>query len=451
MFILLHILAFLMAVLILVTVHEWGHFIVARCVGVHVLKFSLGFGRALWRHRAKNGTEYVIAILPLGGYVKLLDEREAPVPPEKLHLAFNRKPLLSRILVVVAGPGINVLFAVIAFWLMFVIGVQEVKPILGDIPSHSIAAESGLQTRDELVSIDHHAVSSWQEVALALIRRMGDRGTIVIQTKSASNQQIQDHQLAIDHWSMNALNPDPFSSLGIIPYTPPIPAVIAKMRAESPAARAGLKVGDQVLQVNLQKVGDWQQFVKIIQARPGQQVDLKVQRGGQIINFKVTVGRKFAGWRRVGYLGIESAPIHWPPSMKINLQHSPLGAVLPAWQQTWSFLTFNFVLLGKMILGKISMQAIGGPITIFQSAGAAFAQGLVIYISFLGLISVMLAFVNILPIPSLDGGHLLFFIIEGIMQKPLSMAWQLLIYKIGLIFLVVLMVQATVNDLMRLF
>lgn len=448
---LLHSLIFLVTILVLVTVHEFGHFIVAKWTGVRVLRFSIGFGRPLLRwYGKKSGTEYIVAWLPLGGYVKLLDEREGEVKPEDLAYSFNRKPLWIRTAVVIAGPGINLLFAILAFWIVFMVGTEQIKPFIGQVPTNSIAAQAGVPSHSQIISIDKHRTDTWQAIVMRIIRHLGNKDEMLVGTQTREGV-TNVYTLPLVHWKIDSLNPDPLESLGLVPLQPPVPSIVYSVVPEGPAAKQGILPGDKILAINNRPITNWFDFIRFIQTHPQMKINLLVERNHKTLPMTVEIGRKLRRWRWVGYLGIESLPPKWPEGIKVFRQYSPLSAFLAANDQTWTFFEFNFILLGKMLTGKVSLQSLGGPIAIFRDAGMAFRQGVVAYTSFLGIISIMLAFVNILPIPGLDGGHLLFFGIEAVMRRPLSLALQLLIVRLGFIFLIVLILQATFNDLMRIF
>lgn len=444
--------AFLFAIFLLITAHEYCHFWVARRLGIKALRFSIGFGKPLWRWYGKNGVEYVIALLPLGGYVKLLDEREAPVAENEKHLAFNRQPLLNRTLVVLAGPVSNWLLAIILFWLMFVIGIEPLKSVVGKITPNSIAAQAGLKPGDQLLRIDGHATSTWPKALLAVVYRMGETDQMRITTQAKNSATAKTHTLNLATWKVDALNPDPLQSLGIAPYQPPMLPVIAEVKQGQAAQLAGLQVGDRIVKVNSQAITDWVDFIKFIRQHPDQKVKIVVQRDSKEKTFDIHVDHKLAAnWKKIGFIGIVARAPEMPETMQLPQKYSPLTAWIPAITETVAFTKFNFVVFGKMLMGKISFKGLGGPITIFTSANNAFKQGLLVYIGFLAILSVMLACLNILPIPGLDGGHLFYFLIEAIRGRPVSVAAQLLAWRIGIVVLVLVMVQATVNDLLRLF
>lgn len=450
--ILLPIFSFIFAILLLVSLHEFGHFWVARKLGVKVLRFSIGFGRPIFLWHGKDGTEYAIAWLPLGGYVRLLDEREMEVPAAEKHLAFNNKPLLTRFLVLVAGPLMNWVLALLLFWLIFVIGFEQLKPVIGKITPASIAAQAGLQSNQQITQVDGSATPSWQKVLLAVVYRLGETNTMQINAVSENSTQAQNYLLNLKSWTVNGLNPDPLESLGIVPYQPFIPPVVAMVQKNSPAAKAGIQVGDQIVAFNDTTITDWQELMSYVQKHPGENIRLTLKRAGKQQIIAAQIGKKLAtNFKSYGFLGIGPAPVDYPAEMKIKRHYSIFDAWKPAWQETNSFTFFNFVMLGKMAMGRISMQSLGGPVTVFTSAKDALKQGIVTYFSFLAIFSTMLAAINILPIPGLDGGHILFLGIEAIRRRPIAINTQILAWRIGMIFLIAIMLQATVNDLIRLF
>ncbi len=445
------IIVFLLTLFILITVHEWGHFWVARRFGVKTLCFSIGFGKALWRRIAKDGTEYRIAVLPFGGYVKLLDEREGEVTDDQKHLAFNRKPVWARAAIVLAGPLINVLLAFIVFTVVFWIGFEQSRPIIGQIEPQSIAEKSGLQPNTEIVKIDNQAVADWQKALVAIVMRLGDKNNMQIVTRPINKVgDQQSYSLPLQFWQVNELNPDPLKALGIIPYRPKILPVVAEVKENSPAEKAGLQKGDKVLAVDQTAVADWTDFALFIHSHPGKRVIVRIERNGQMLQKPVVIGRQLAGLHWVGYMGIASGPVDWPHAYRTFNQYPLTLAWLPAWQEMVLLTKFNFVTLGKVIIGEISLKSLGGPISIFRSTSQAYLQGFIVYLSFLAFISLMLAWINILPIPGLDGGHLFFYLIEIVRGKPLSVRTEALILRLGIIFLIVIMLQATINDLLRL-
>lgn len=450
--VLTQIFAFIVTVLVLVSIHEAGHMVVARALGIKVLRYSIGFGKTLWRHQGKkSGIEYVIALLPLGGYVKLLDEREASVPEDQKHMAFNRQPIWARVLVVAAGPLTNIIFAIVAYWLMFSVGVELVKPVVGKVIEHSVAAEAGIQPGDLIRQADGRAVTDWGDFMLTMIGRLGETGTLSIETLSPTGK-VQAHTIDLAQWKVDPLTPEPLQSLGLEPYRTPQPAIIETVKADSPAAKAGMKPGDHVIAIDGVAIKDWYALVKTVQPHPGKRFEFLVDRSGQNITVGIIPESKFylRGLQRIGILGITVKQTPFPDAMKFEKQYNLLFALWPATTETMRFFNFNFVVLKKIIKGEISLRTMGGPITIFNTADRAFKGGLVVFLNFLALFSVMLAFVNVLPIPGLDGGHMLYFLIEFVMRRPLSAAVEILTMRMGLLFLILLTLAVSYNDILRL-
>lgn len=449
--VLLQILAFATTVLVLVSVHEAGHFFVARFLGVKALRFSIGFGKSIWKRTAKSGVEYSIGILPLGGYVKLLDEREMLVPENEKHLAFNRQSIMKRFLIVAAGPLTNIIFAIFAFWLMYVVGFESVLPKIGGVLPNTVAAQAGIQPNTEVIEIDGTKINDWQDVVLVLVKRMGEKGTVSMKTKDNSGG-VNSYLVKIDEWHVDDLNPEPLQNFGLDPYKPTLKSLVDQVEKNSPASLAGLKVGDLILGIDHKKYDDFYELSKFMQKNPGKKVTLQVEREGRLLELPIIIGNKFilSGFHMIGYVGIKIKSVDYPKELKREVDFSLLSAVLPAWNKTWEIFNFNFIILKKMLKGEISLRSLGGPISIFQSADMAFKQGFVSALSFLGLVSVMLAFINIIPIPGLDGGHLLFFLIETVTRKPLSLAVEVLALRLGMIALLLLMLSVTMNDLLRM-
>lgn len=448
--ILMQFVAFVVTVLVLISFHEAGHFVVAKLLGIKVLKFSIGFGKALARFHDKQGTEYVLALIPLGGYVKLLDEREQIVPEAEKPLAFNRQPLWARTLVVLAGPLINLLFAVVCLWLIFMIGVNSYRPIIGSVTLNSIAAKAGLQANDEITKVDQQPTASLQKLAMAIIYRLGETTPMLIDTKNLTTQQQAHHRLDLSNWKVNPLTPDPITSLGIEPKRPFVPSIVAAVESDSPAAKAGLQPQDKILSIDGQPVKDWYQLLRYIQLHPGKYIKLTYQRQSKVFTTPLYIAPKFTlSLKPIGYLGIKPMPLKADKSLIVVRKYSPLSALGVSLNETWQLLVFNVVILKKMFLGQVSLSSLGGPIAIFQSADSAFKQGIIVFLGFLSLISIMLAFVNLLPIPGLDGGHLFNFLIEFLIQRPLSLKYEIMSVQIGLFILILIMILATFNDVLR--
>lgn len=433
----------IMAVFIVILLHEFGHFCVAKAFGVKVLRFSIGFGKPLWSHVSRTGTEYVIAILPLGGYVKMLNDREIQVSRAESRHAYNRKPLLTRMAIVLAGPLTNFILAIFVFWIIFLMGVSYIKPVIGKVTPQSAADRSGLQAGHLIKAINGKPIHSWQEVLITLIAQIGDTRALSIITQPPDNTMVlQMHPLSLQDWKLTGREPDPLGSLGITPFQPEVPAVVNKVIPGSSAAHGGLQAGDRILALNHQPIPDWSALADYIHQHPHQEVTLTLQREQSLREVSITLDK---------YLGVEVKMPRWPKNFVENLHYSVFSAWAPACNQVWDLTVFNGIVLTKMLQGKISLQTLGGPIAIFSSAGQASEAGIRAYLSFIAFISVSLGFINILPIPGLDGGHFLFQLIEGIMRRPISEKYEVILLKIGIFFIILLIFQGTINDIMRLF
>ena len=381
----------------------------------------------------------------------MLGEGEQEMNAADLASAYHTKPLLSRMAIVAAGPFTNFILGILMFWILFMMGVQQVKPIVGQVIPHSIAAKGGIQSGDELQRINGLRTQSWQSVLMALIARMGDQGKMVVKVLPKDKQNAQTRYLQLNNWSIDQRNPQLFKSLGMLPYQPKFPAVIETVASGSAAEHGGLQKGDRIITVNGKEVSDWMGFVKMIQRHPDQSVSITIARNQQRLDIKLQTAVKKEKGKTVGYLGVSAKPPAFPPDMIRTLQYSFFSAWTPAFLQSWKLTYFNYVVLKKMIFGKISIRALGGPITIFRGAGQASRAGLKAYLGFVAFISITLFFINILPIPGLDGGHLFFQVIEGVFRRPVPEKYQALIIKIGIILLILLIIQATINDILRLF
>ncbi|WAG77998.1 sigma E protease regulator RseP [Metapseudomonas furukawaii] len=444
------ILGTLVALGVLVTFHEFGHFWVARRCGVKVLRFSVGFGTPLFRWHDRQGTEFVVAAIPLGGYVKMLDEREAEVPAEMLEQSFNRKPVGQRIAIVAAGPIANFLLALLFFWILAMLGSQQVRPVIGSVAPDSIAAQAGLVAGEEIVSVDGKAVTGWNQVNLQLVRRLGESGALLVGVREAGASTEQTRQLQLNDWLKGVEEPDPIGALGIQPWRPAIPPVLAELDPKGPAQAAGLKSGDRLLALDGQPLDDWQQLVERVRKRPGERVVLSVESERQVRDVSVTLAARGEGENRTGYLGAGVKGVEWPPEMLREISFGPLESVSEAAARTWSMSLLTLDSLKKMLLGELSVKNLSGPITIAKVAGASAQSGVGDFLNFLAYLSISLGVLNLLPIPVLDGGHLLFYLIEMARGRPLSERVQAWGVQIGISLVVGVMLLALVNDLSRL-
>ena len=440
----------LVALGVLVTFHEFGHFWVARRCGVKVLRFSVGFGMPLLRWHDRQGTEFVIAAIPLGGYVKMLDEREGEVPADQLDQSFNRKTVRQRIAIVAAGPIANFLLAMFFFWVLAMLGSEQVRPVIGAVEADSIAAKAGLAAGQEIVAIDGEPTTGWGAVNLQLVRRLGESGTVKVVVREQDSSAETPRELVLDRWLQGADEPDPIKSLGIRIWRPSLPPVLAELDPKGPAQAAGLKTGDRLLALDGQALGDWQQVVDLVRVRPDTKIVLKVEREGAQIDVPVTLSLRGEAKAAAGYLGAGVKSPEWPPSMLREVSFGPLEAIGEGAKRTWTMSVLTLESLKKMLFGELSVKNLSGPITIAKVAGASAQSGVADFLNFLAYLSISLGVLNLLPIPVLDGGHLLFYLVEWARGRPLSDRVQGWGIQIGISLVVGVMLLALVNDLGRL-
>ncbi|MDO8310884.1 MAG: RIP metalloprotease RseP [Sideroxyarcus sp.] len=444
-------LAFIVAIAVLVVFHELGHYVVARWCDVKVLRFSVGFGKVLYAKRFGNGeTEWVISAVPLGGYVKMLDEHEGEVAADDLPRAFNRKPVLQRMAIVVAGPLANLLLAVVLYFALFIYGVPGIKPVLGDIPPNTPAAAAGLHTQEIIVSINGQPVPSWQEVRWQLL-------DLVLQQKVA-NIEIQNvhgeksfRMLEMSSLTAADLDGDFMQKLGLQPFQPPIYPIIGKLVEGGTAQRAGVQVNDRVLRVNGQVIVLWENFVEVVRSHPGSVLDVEIERNGHALRLNITPEPLSEGGKTIGRIG--AAPHIDKQAFEAVLtvvSYPPVAALQEALRKTWETSVVSLKMMGKMILGEVSLKNLSGPITIADYAGQSAQIGLGAYIGFLALISISLGVLNLLPIPLLDGGHLLYYAVEFFKGSPVPESLWEAGQKVGIALLVTMMAFALYNDISRL-
>jgi regulator of sigma E protease len=436
---------------ILVTVHEFGHFWVARRCGVKVLRFSIGFGTPLLRWRDKQDTEYVIAAFPLGGYVKMLDERADEVTPDMEEYAFNRKPVLQRIAVVAAGPAANLLLAVLAYWFVFMAGESGVAPVIGSVEEGSIAELAGLEAGQEIVAIDGHDTPTWQAVNFRLLDRIGDSGPLDFAVRYPDSDFIYQSQGVLDGWLSNQDSPDLIAGLGIEMHRPAIEVVLDEVVEGSPAAAAGLAGGDRILSADGVPMSEWSDWVSYVRARPGQAIEIAYDRAGGSAETVIVPARKVdAAGEPFGQVGVSVRIPEWPEHMLREFHYGPVEALFLAGQRTGDLVVFTLGAIKKMLTGLISPKNLSGPITIAKVATASAESGLESFVAFLALLSVSLGVLNLLPIPVLDGGHLMYYTIEFFVGRPVPLKVQMLGYQVGLFIIIGVMMLALYNDFARL-
>ena len=452
MTILSYVLAFLVAIGILVAVHEYGHFWMARRMGIRVLRFSIGFGKALWSRRGADGTEYAVAAIPLGGYVKLLDEREGPVDPALASQAYNRKPVWARILVLLAGPFANFLFAVVAYWVLFVAGIPALKPVVGEVEADSIAARAGLQAGDEIVGVGGQDTGTREAAVLALLDELMNGRDLELEVRDEAGDS-RALRLRIEGERRALTEPGALlSGLGFDFWYPVVPARVGKVLPGSPAERAGLREGDEIREVAGQPVADFQSLVAAVQPKPGSRLEFTIGRDGQTLTVPVEVEAQREGERLVGRIGVQpAAPAALPDGMRTLERYGPVSALARAADKTWGMSVLTVRMLWNVATGDVSVKNLSGPINIAEYAGFSARQGILAFLSFLAIVSVSLFVLNLLPLPILDGGQVVYQLAELAKGSPLSERAQAVGQQVGLLLLLVLMSFAFYNDLSRLF
>ncbi len=449
-------LAFITAICVLVTIHEYGHFWVARQMGVKILRFSVGFGRPLWKRRlGRDQTELVVAAVPLGGYVKMLDEREGEVPAAELHRAFNRQPLLHRTLIVLAGPVANFAFALLAYTVVYVLGVEGIKPVVGEVRPGSPAAQAGLQNKDEITAIDGEATPTWGNVIEIALPRVLEHSALHMRVRDAAGRE-QLRVLPLDGLRIDDITRgDLFRKLGFDQFQPSYTPVIQKVLAGGAAERAGLRAGDRLIKLDDQPLHNSAQFIDAVAARPDTPLTLGIERGGKQMTITVTPQSVADGDK--GHVGRINAVIAVPEEARGEMRrllaverYGVIGAIRKAWDRSWQISWLTLKLMASMIKREASLDNISGPISIAQYAGRSLSLGAARFLEFMGFVSISLFVLNMLPVPLLDGGHLMYYLIEFVGRRPLPESVQAAGQQVGLILLLMLMGLAFYNDILRL-
>jgi len=443
--------AFIVALGVLIVVHEYGHYIIARLCGVKVLRFSVGFGRALatWRLGADR-TEWVIAAIPFGGYVKMLDEREGAVAPAELDRAFNRQTVWKRFAIVVAGPLFNFAFAILVYAGLFMYGLPEARPILGSPPANTLAAAAGVRTGDTVRAIDGEPVTTWQELRWRVLQAALQREPIKLETIDERGH-IAMTTIDLRGFPTADVESDVLERVGLRLHRPALPPVLGQIVPGGAAERAGLATGDRIVRVDTTPIDTWETFVNAVRAHPGTTMALTVERAGGARNVDVVPDAVSANGARIGRIGAgPQQPEGYAEKLLIRVQYGPLASLGRAAAKTWDISVFSLKMLGKMLIGEVSWRHLSGPVTIADYAGQSASLGWISYLTFLALISISLGVLNLLPIPLLDGGHLMYYAIEIAKGKPVSERFMELGQRVGLALLLVMMAFAFYNDLNRL-
>lgn len=440
---------FLLALLVLVLFHEFGHFIVARSFGVKVLRFSFGFGKVLFAWRDKYNTEFTWSLWPVGGYVKMLDENVAPVAEIEKKYAFNNKPLWVKTLIVLAGPVFNFVLAFAFLWLVLLIGVKSISPIIGQVNENSLAATSGLRAQQEIIAVNRREVRSWRDFQYTIMPLMFSSSAPVLTVKSADGS-TQKITLPISALKVGSNSRDIFTSLGLQPYIPDLPLVVGEVLSDTTADNSKLQAGDKIIAVDGAFLGSWQQFVQVIKHSPDTRMQVKIMRNNQQLTLPIVTGHTTQAGKTVGLLGIKSLPVHFPKGFLRTDKYPLFTAGYLAFVDTIALTKATLILFGKMLQGDVSLKNLSGPVGIAQVASESASVGLVSYLTFLALLSVGLGVLNLLPIPLLDGGHLLFFLFEGILRRPVSDGVRVKWTYLGALLLIALTAVALTNDITKI-
>jgi regulator of sigma E protease len=435
---------------VLVAFHEYGHFWVARRCGVKVLRFSIGFGKAIWQTTDRHGTEYTIAAIPLGGYVKMLDEREGDVDPSERAAAFNRQSVWKRIAIVSAGPLANFLLAVLVFWALFLRGESGLLPVIDRVEPDTPAYFAGLETGQEIVSVDGRETPTVNALSFRLLERLGDTGDIEIAARYPGSEVVYSSTAPINRWLAGVENPDPLDGLGITLEMPVILAVVDEVTPEGPAERAGFLSGDEIVAADEEKIGEWADWVDYVRSRPEVPLVATIIRDGLRLPIKVVPERRSLEGGDIGSVGMSVRIPAFPEERVRRFDRGPLEALKAAVVRTLDLTLFTFESMVKMVKGLISPDNLSGPITIAKIAASSAESGLWSWFGFLALLSVSLGALNLLPIPVLDGGHLLFYGIEAISGRPVPERIQAFGYQLGFAMVLSLMAFALYNDVARL-
>jgi regulator of sigma E protease len=457
----LSLLAFIFAIGLLVSVHEFGHFWVARRLGFKVERFSVGFGRpiARWRGRGPDHTEYWLSWLPLGGYVKMLDEREAPVPERDRPRAFNNRPPAQRIAVLLAGPGFNFAFAVIAYWLLFVTGVPGIKPYIGEVTPGSTADVAGLRAEDVIESVGGVETETWEHATLAILDKLLAEGRLALRVRGADGG-VRDVELDLSGRLSELTEPEAlFPGIGIRPgpVPPALPAEIGDVTSGGAAHQAGLEPGDRILAMDGEPITTFEEWAGLIRERPGETVELLVERGARQLEISVTIGRAERAGTEMGQIGVASiqAPNEaWQAlidTLRAEQRYGPIESISSAAAKTWEMSALTVRMLGRMVVGDVSMRNISGPIGIAGYAGDSAQAGLSAFLSFLAIVSISLGILNLLPVPILDGGQIVYQLAEWIKGTPLSERAMAFGQQLGILLMILLMGFVFYNDLSRVF
>lgn len=446
----LTLIAFVFTLAILIVVHEYGHYLAARWCGVKVLTFSIGFGRALYSRKGRNGTQFVIAMFPFGGYVKMLDEREAPVEAAELGQAYNRQNVWKRSAIVIAGPLANLLLAIVLYWGLFMTGVTDMRPVLGDVPPNSPAAYASIKSGEVITRVGGKKVSGWQDMHWELLQHAINGDVVEVEAISGTNE-IHLHRVDMKLLKTEDFDEDVLEKAGFTPARPVMPARVGEILPDSIASQAGLQVDDLILKVNDTPVASWDGFVQIVQNSANKPLTLELERKGQAMKVSLTPSSTMQAGKPIGRIGAAYRMSKTElDAFLVEVKYPPVKAFERAVMKTWNTSIISLKMLGSMLTGAVSWKGVSGPVTIASLAGQTAHLGLKAFVGFLALISVSLGVLNLLPVPVLDGGHLMYHIAEIIKGTPVSERAMELGQRIGMMMLGLLMALAFYNDINRL-
>jgi regulator of sigma E protease len=444
--------AFVVALGLLIVFHELGHYFVARVCGVKVLRFSVGFGLPLWRRKfGPDQTEWAVSAIPLGGYVKMLDEREGPVAPQERYRAFNQQTVAKRFAIVLAGPAANFLLAIVLYWLLFMHGVPGLRPIVGAPLPGTPAAQAQLEPGELIARVDGTDIATWQDLRWALLEQSLRKATVELELHTERGG-IQFRRLDLSSIGPEKIDADLMRAIGLTRYQPPLMPVIGRLIAGGAGERDGLKEGDEIVEIDGHAIAGWEQLVASVSGAPGRTLQFKILRAGATHQLAVTPEPKQEGGKVLGRIG--AAPRIDEAAQKrliTDVRYGPLDSVAKAAGRTWEVSTFTLKMLGKMIVGQVSLKNLSGPITIADYAGQSAQLGLLAYVSFLALISISLGVLNLMPVPLLDGGHLMYYVAEIVKGSPVSDRVMEVGQHVGMVLLFSLMAFALYNDISRIF
>lgn len=439
--------SFVITLGILVAFHEFGHFWVARRCGIKVLTFSVGFGKPLFQRKGKDGTVYQLGVIPLGGYVRMLDERIDSVAPEERHVSFNAQSVYKRFAVVAAGPVANFVLAVAVLWLMFGLGVPTVKPIIGDVKENSIASAAGIERGSEILAIDTIEAYDWQQVQLGLMSAIGNQNAQITLKQPSGNTVTET--LNLNDWQFDPETESTFGSLGISVYQPTVYTELDSVQPDSPAAASGLQVGDTITHIDQKAIGSWSEIRQVIADSADETRVFTVQRDQGVQQISVHIGERESQNGVIGYLGVVPVTEPLPDDYVFTHQYAFFESFVQGAEKTWELMVVSVKMIGKLLTGDVSVKNLAGPLSIAEGAGVSASNGFVYFLSFLALLSVNLGIINLLPLPVLDGGHLMFYSIEWLRGKPVSERVQDVCYRIGGVLVFALMALAISNDIAR--